>query len=503
MNHGGILAWTLFLVNMIFLGAAALFTYESTREQEPRSPVIGTAGIVFCLIVGILIMAFPTMRVPLAWFFGILVLFSAVFIIPFKFDARSLKGAVGYLAQDGSPFEPVDERDIVFARNRSLKPGTEQYERYYRRHPEKQAYDDQRRARGGPLGKPGSIDGSYRPNVSMLVSSFELPNMIGDKARLSPATAGSRSSYADRNNGPASEVMDPVKATKIVKGWAGHLGADLVGICRIDPRWAYTHRGEIHYGEWDEWGKEIPGPLPYAVVVATAMDHRMVVTAPHTPSVVESGYNYARGAYITTILAQWFGSMGYHAVSEHNRHYDLLMVPLAIDAGLGELGRLGYLITEKYGPRVRLFAVQTDMPLVPDRPVDLGVEKFCERCLKCAESCPSRSIPKEPLKKVNRGIERWKLNEETCFEYWGKIGTDCCVCMAVCPFSRPARSIHRGVRFVLRHSHLARILFPHMDNVLYGRRWKPRPASEWIAYPKGNGASGRKDHVHPAFFPND
>lgn len=45
------------------------------------------------------------------------------------------------------------------------------------------------------------------------------------------------------------------KATKIVKGWAKHLGADLVGICKIDHRWAYSQKGEVHYGEWEEWGK--------------------------------------------------------------------------------------------------------------------------------------------------------------------------------------------------------------------------------------------------------
>jgi reductive dehalogenase len=282
--------------------------------------------------------------------------------------------------------------------------------------------------------------------------------------------------------------MDPATGTRIIKGWARHLGADLVGICRVDPRWAYSHKGEIHYGEWDEWGTEVPEPLPYAVVVATAMDHDLVVTAPHTPSVVESGYNYARGAYITTILAQWLGTMGYRAVAEHNRHYDLLMVPLAIDAGLGELGRQGYLIADKYGPRVRLFAVQTDMPLVPDAPIDLGAERFCEACLKCAESCPSKSIPRE--KTVDRGILRWKLNEETCFDYWGKIGTDCCVCMAVCPFSRPNRTIHRLVKYLLRRSELARRVFPYVDNFLYGRRWKPREAPAWIAYPKGASSKG-------------
>jgi ferredoxin len=125
------------------------------------------------------------------------------------------------------------------------------------------------------------------------------------------------------------------------------------------------------------------------------------------------------------------------------------------------------------------------MPLVPDKPVDLGAEKFCEVCLKCGESCPSKSIPIEREKKVSRGIERWSLNAETCFAYWGKIGTDCCICMAICPFSRPNRTIHRFVKFMLRKSPLARVVFPYIDNILYGRRWKPRKALDWMDYPKG------------------
>ncbi|UCF85730.1 MAG: reductive dehalogenase [Desulfobacteraceae bacterium] len=489
MSLGSPLTWILFLTNGGFLLLAALFTYESIREQEHKAPRFGLLGLSFHGLLAVLILVWPPSRVPLTWLFGLLLAAGAFFFIPIPGGARMLRGAGGYLAAEGAKFEQMDERDIMFARNRSLRPESKEYESYYTMHPENKAYDDRRRAIGGPLGKPGSIDGSYRPNVSMLVSSFELPNMLGDKAYVNRNSAAAMSTYADKSGLP-SEKMDPAKATKIVKGWAKHLGADLVGICKIDRRWAYSHKGEVHYGEWEEWGKEVSEPLPYAVVVATEMDHDMVATAPHTPSVVESGYNYARGAYITTILAQWFGAMGYRAVAEHNRHYDLLMVPLAVDAGLGELGRLGYLIADRYGPRVRLFAVQTDMPLVPDKPVDLGAEKFCEACLKCAESCPSKSIPYNGKRREDRGIERWKLNEETCFEYWGKVGTDCCVCMAVCPYSRPHRSIHKLVRFILRRSLPAQILFPHVDNILYGRRWRPRQALDWMAFPKGKSSKG-------------
>ncbi|MDW7709924.1 MAG: hypothetical protein SCH98_05575 [Deferrisomatales bacterium] len=74
---------------------------------------------------------------------------------------------------------------------------------------------------------------------------------------------------------------------------------------------------------------------------------------------------------------------------------------MAVDAGLGEISRMGYVITKEYGPRVRLGGVTTDLPLVPDRPVDIGVEDFCTICKKCARCCPSRSIPRDEPKMVN------------------------------------------------------------------------------------------------------
>ena len=489
MTFDSTFVWILSLVNLGILGMAGLFTYESIREQEPRAPKFGAAAVVFHICLGLLILFWPPIRVVAAWFLGFGLALQVVFLIPYRGKTNAPKSAADHLAGDGKDFETADERDMVFSRN-TMKPGSESYEAYYKAHPEKKAYDDARRSRGGPLGKPGTIDGRYRPNVSMLVSSIDFPIMLGDKAYVDPASAASRSHFITKEDAETRAEIEPAKATKIVKGWAKHLGADLVGVCKIDPRWAYSHRGRIHYDDWENWGKEIPEPLPYAVVVATEMDYDFVKSAPHTPTMVESGYNYARGAYITTILSRWFGAMGYKAIAQHNRHFDMLMVPLAIDAGLGELGRFGYLMADKYGPRVRLFAVQTNMPLVPDTPIDMGAEKFCEVCVKCGESCPSKSIPQEREKTVDRGIERWRLNDETCFEYWGKIGTDCCMCMAICPFSRPNRTIHRFVRFMLRNNALARVVFPYIDNILYGRQWKPRKALDWMDYPKGASSKG-------------
>ncbi|MBN2125732.1 MAG: reductive dehalogenase [Deltaproteobacteria bacterium] len=457
-------------VNGVFLVGALYFFRESLREKERRASRMAGLGAIVLLLLGAGIIGLPVLRIPVAVLFGMILFFGLVLAFPAASDPRALNGAPGHIRGEGRRH---DERDVVFARQRSLPAGSDAYRRYYDMHPEREAPDSRRREKG-LLGIPGSIDGRHRPNVAMMASAFDMPDMLGPYSVAGP----------EEDSSPAE--IDPAEAARIVKGYTRHLGADLVGICRINPLWVYSHRGEIHYGNWEEWGKEIEDLPPFAVVFATEMDWAHVAAAPHTPSVAESAGNYALGSYISVILARWFARMGYRGVAEHSRNYDLVMPPLAVDAGLGEVGRLGYLIAPRFGARVRLFATLTDMPLVPDRPISMGVDRFCERCRKCAESCPSRSIPLGE-KVLHMGAEKWKLNEDTCFEYWGKIGTDCSVCMAVCPFSRPNTPLHRLVRLMVAHSALAQGLLPFVDNVLYGKRWRPKTPPEWLDFSKGEG----------------
>ena len=198
------LTWLLSFFNLVVLVMALLFAYESHREGAVRAQKIGLIGGAFHFLLGLAVLFIPGIRSPLALLFGIVLVFFALLLIPPRKTAPSLRGAAGYLSSDGSAFVPFDERNISFARNRCLIPGSEQYEDYYRTHPERKERDDRRREKGGPLGRPGSIDGGYRPNVSMLVSFFELPNMLGNKARVNPDSAGAQSTYAARGGNTAA-----------------------------------------------------------------------------------------------------------------------------------------------------------------------------------------------------------------------------------------------------------------------------------------------------------
>jgi len=386
-------------------------------------------------------------------------------------NPKALQGAQGLII---GPVKRFDERDIVFARNRTVRPDTQQYKTYYEMRPEFEQFDAARRKKGGPLGQPGAIDKPKdRPNVAAAMASLSIPLHLSTPEKFKPA--GHPEFKGQRVQ------LNSEEASLRIKGYALELGADLVGITAINPLWIYSRRGEIFHENWEDWGQQIELTHQYAVVFATEMAFDLVGTAPHTPTTIASMANYARGAFIATQLAALVANLGYSASANHLRHYDAALVPLAVDAGLGETGRLGYLMTKDYGPRVRLGAITTDLPLAADKPVDIGAADFCNICKKCASCCPSNSIPLEDPKEVN-GTLRWKLNAETCFDYWGKVGTDCNICMRVCPWSHANTFPHKLIRTLITRNRYSRRLFIWMDDIFYGKKPKPKTAPDWAGY---------------------
>ena len=388
-------------------------------------------------------------------------------------NPRAVEGTAGLKT---GVVERVDESSHVFARNRALRPGSQAYKIFYQNHPELEQRDARRRAMGGPLGRLGLIDQPKDgPNVAATVAALSICHLLCGPEATHPKA----SPLLQRHSIPK---LSPKEATQRIKGFAKNIGADLVGIAKINPGWIYSQRGEIHLENWDDWGKEIPADHTYAVVVAEEMELAMVGPAPHTPSVMESMKNYAKGAYISTQIAAFIANLGYEATANHLRHYTAILPPLAVDAGLGEVGRIGYLITKEFGPRVRLSAVTTNMPLIPDKPVDIGAEHFCTICKKCSTCCPSNSIPSADRPKQVNGTLRWKLNAETCFDYWGKIGTDCCICMKVCPWSHARTWPHRLIVWLISRNANARKLFNAMDDIFYGKKPKPKAPPGWARF---------------------
>ena len=93
---------------------------------------------------------------------------------------------------------------------------------------------------------------------------------------------------------------------------------------------------------------------------------------------------------------------------------------------------------------------------------------FCEKCKKCADNCPPRAIPYGDKTSV-RGVEKWQLYIEKCFQYWRIIGTDCGLCMKVCPFSHPNTPVHNILRQSIKRSAFARSISVYGDDLFYGK----------------------------------
>jgi ferredoxin len=229
-------------------------------------------------------------------------------------------------------------------------------------------------------------------------------------------------------------VTDVSKITSQVKKVAKFFGASTVGVTDLDPRWIYAN--------WRKTLKpiKIPNDVRLAIVIAVEMDAKGIGTSPECPASAATGLGYSKMAFISSSLSEFIRNLGYLAIPAGN---DVgISIPLAIDAGLGQLGRHGLLITPEFGPRVRLCKVFTNLPLKPDRPIDFGVTKFCKGCNLCAEACPVDAISssKEPSwepsgRSSNPGALKWYLDGEKCFNYWCDNGTDCSNCVAVCPFN--------------------------------------------------------------------
>ena len=109
------------------------------------------------------------------------------------------------------------------------------------------------------------------------------------------------------------------------------------------------------------------------------------------------------------------------------------VLPYAEEAGLGQMGLNGQLLSPYFGSRWHPFALSTDAPLTPDGPRDFGIPKLCDACQVCVRRCPGRAIPK--MRVHWRGAIKNKLDVERCVPMLMRYAT-CNVCTKVCPVQK-------------------------------------------------------------------
>lgn len=354
-----------------------------------------------------------------------------------------------------------DERDTMFARM-ALTPGGAAFEDYYARHAERRAVDDE--LRGLPeLCAPGST--TYDSlNSPIAPAAFDVIAGWHHQAVASAPTA-------ELSERPEAGRLEPVAMSARVKGLARLYGASDAGVCELDAAAVYSHIGRRE----SEYGTAVEADLGlghrWGIVFTVEMDYRYLTAAPRLPVVVESSHRYLDAAKTALALAANIRALGWSARAHIDGNYLAVLPPLAAAAGLGEIGRMGLLVTENHGPRVRLGLVTTDLPLASDAPRPFGLAAFCRHCRKCARNCPGQAVSSEP-DAPERG---WGIVPESCYRFWRRTGTDCAACVISCPYSKPATVFHQLARIIIRGFPAAQRTLLWLDDALYGRR----PSSSW------------------------
>jgi Pyruvate/2-oxoacid:ferredoxin oxidoreductase delta subunit len=218
-----------------------------------------------------------------------------------------------------------------------------------------------------------------------------------------------------------AETDTPETWARRVKAAALEREADLVGIARLRDEWVFE-------------GYDVPET--WVIVLAIAMDQAEVVeVAPSPRSVIEVSAQYNRGTRASKALADWIRERGHPAVGHGGPIAGpVTMIPAAIEAGFGELGKHGSIINRRYGSSFRLACVLTDLPLVADAPDLFGADDFCRSCRVCARYCPPQAI--DHAKHRVRGVEKWYVDFDRCVPYFNET-YGCGLCVGICPWSRP------------------------------------------------------------------
>ncbi len=219
------------------------------------------------------------------------------------------------------------------------------------------------------------------------------------------------------------DFKDIDEAVNLITDFASSAGADLIGFTRIKDNFVFNKTKIKH---------------KFAVVMCVEMDFDRIATAPEAPSGIEVLRCYWRLGRIVCKVAEFIRFLGYSATAHHPRSFvgqppTILHTGAALEAGLGEIGRHGLLITEEYGPRIRVATVTTDLRLPQNNKKKFGVDEFCKTCTICIDNCEGAAIPQK--KEKVRGFMKYTIDPYKCLPYFAKYD-GCNVCVSKCAFNK-------------------------------------------------------------------
>lgn len=219
---------------------------------------------------------------------------------------------------------------------------------------------------------------------------------------------------------PQRQENTAEKWTELVKKVGLNNNGDVIGITRMRPEWVI---------------ETFEVPYKTVIMAGVSMNFDNLKRAPGRYSAMEVARQYGRAHKVTNAMATWIHEQGWNAVSYGgSNEVPMLLIPPALECGLGELGKHGSIINRIYGSAFRLGAVVTDMPLITDKADEFGADEFCLICKACENACPPEAI--SPAKQLVRGVNKWYVDFDKCLPYFNE-SIGCGICLAVCPWSRP------------------------------------------------------------------
>ena len=321
---------------------------------------------------------------------------------------------------------------------------------------------------------------------------------FAQKAPISRAIRRPLGAFVLIQDGPRSPEVD-AKAREAernaegIKAASYFLGVDAVGISRC-PDWAwYSH---------DALGDPINPDHPNAIsmIIDQGFESTEGSSGDDWISVTQSMRAYLRFSLLGGVIGKQIRNLGYRARVHTNLDGEVLQPPLLLLSGLGEVSRIGEVIVNPYlGPRLKSGIITTDMPLTHDKPIDFGMQAFCESCNKCARECPSGAITAGPKLMFN-GYEIWKSDSQKCTTYriTQKGGSMCGRCMKTCPWNMEGLQHERPLRWIAMNvPSMAGVLAKADDLLGHG---KINPQKRWWWDMKVNERGGF-DMIDPVVEP--
>jgi reductive dehalogenase len=435
------------ILSFLFFFWAALVSYKE-KENRATAFFIGISVVVSGLFIFSGVSDFKILHYTILSFVILLIIFLVVLLIPYGNDKKW---------KQQLPVKRIDERDTMFSRN-ELIPGTQEYDDYYSKNPDKEKQDAMFRSKPGLLSKRAVNYNEF--HFASADASFKAVAQFKDVVN------------GDIESEKAK--IEPENITTYIKGWTKKLGAVDVGITTLEEYHLYSIGGRA-----ERRNRPVEKIHKYAIAFTVEMDFNMMKTAPSSIVIMESSQQYLEAGRVAIQLAYFIRKLGYDARAHIDGNYQVVCPLVARDAGLGEIGRMGLLMTPNLGARVRIAVVTTNLPLLTDKPLnEYSFVDFCIKCKKCADACPSKAISFEDIQEID-GIKRWQINQEKCFNYWSITGTDCGKCVAVCPFSHPDNLLHNIVRFGIKQSAGFRKVALKFDDIIYGRKPQTMTSPKW------------------------